>query len=80
MSLTLSLSFLTCAHASEQMSQEELVEQQELIQEALIQEQQSVDMELEPTVGRIVYVQKNPKKEEEGFVIKRRCLTNSLEN
>lgn len=73
LSLTLSLGFLTCAHASEQDVLEEQVqllgEQQ---QEAI---QQDVDMELEPTVGRIVYVQKNPKNEAEEFVIKRARLT-----
>lgn len=72
--LTLSLGFLTCVNASEQDVLEEQVqllgEQQ---QEAI---QQDVDMELEPTVGRIVYVQKNPKNEAEEFVIKRARLTN----
>lgn len=75
LSLTLSLGFLTCAHASEQDVLEEQVqllgEQQEVMQQPV-----DVDMELEPTVGRIVYVQKNPKNEAEEFVIKRARLTN----
>lgn len=73
--ITLSLGFLSYANAAEQDVLEEQVqllgEQQEVMQQPV-----DVDMELEPTVGRIVYVQKNPKNEVEKFVIKRARLTN----